>query len=158
MHKMRKTILVTIVLTSLAGCAGNRELLNTPLSQSYFLPNPPDRVWNAALREAAKPNRRILARDESARLLSWVSEIEPEGGLHASLTDAKIASGKTHVTTIAVVLVEPVPGGSKLTARLTYVSTRRFYGVSASRGNYEEEILRSIRKSLIAEAMNHEKH
>ena len=158
MRKMRRTFLVIIFLTSLAGCAGNRELLNTPLPQSYFLPNSPDRVWNAALLEAAKPNRRILARDESAHLLSWLSEIESDGRLHSSLSDVKIASGKTDVTAIAVIRVEAVPGGSKLTARLTYVSARSFHGVSASRGNYEQEILRSIQKSLIAEAMSHDKH
>jgi len=149
---------VTIVLASLAGCASNRELLNTPLPQSYFLPNPPERVWNAALLEAAKPNRRILARDESAHLLSWLSEVESDGRLHSSLTDVKIASGETDVTAISVIHVEAVPGGSKLTARLTYVSSSSFHGVSASRGSYEQEILRSIQKSLIAEAMSHEKH
>jgi hypothetical protein len=158
MRKMRKTFLVTIVLASFAGCAGNRELLNTPLPQSYFLPNPPDRVWNAALLEAAKPNRRILARDESTHLLSWLSEIESDVRLHSSLTDVKIASGGTDVTVIAVLRVEPVPGGSKLTARLTYVSARGFHRVSASRGNYEQEILRSIKTSLIAETMSYDKH
>jgi hypothetical protein len=164
MKKKLKSILAGTALAStlivpglLAGCSGNRELLDIPLPQSYLLPNPPNKVWEAVLLEASKPGRRILVRDEVFHLLSWVNEVQPEARLHASLTDPKIASGSNEEEiAIAVVRVEQVPGGSRLTTRLTYYS-ETLLGVSPSRGNYEQELLRAIRTFLISEAASHDK-
>lgn len=141
----------------LIGCLGNRQLLETPLSQSYFLPSSPTRVWEALLFEASKPPRRILVDDESSRLLSWVSEVEPDERLHKSLTDPDVASGDNPTIAITVVQVEDSPGGSKLTIRSTYYSDKPFVGVSPSDGHNEQEILRTIRHTLIAETTSHAK-
>jgi hypothetical protein len=155
------TVLASSLFTQgvLTGCFANRELLlETPLPQSYFLASPPNKVWKATLLEASKPARRILANDEETYLLSWVNEIESAGRLHASLTDPEIESDGDETIAIAVVRIEPAPGGSRLTIRLTYCSAKAFAGVSSSRGNYEQEIFWTIRKSLISEAASHEKN
>jgi hypothetical protein len=158
--KCTATVLASslFALGILAGCTGNRELLDTPLPQSYLLPNTPSKVWRAALREASQPNRRILVNDEASHLLSWVNEIEPDKRLHASLTDPKIVSGGSEAIAIAVVRVEPAPGGSRLTTRLTYCSPKPFLGISSSRGEYEQEIILAIRKSLILEVASDDKN
>jgi hypothetical protein len=146
-----------LVCLDLAGCAGNRELLEVPLAQSYFLPNPPPRVWKAVLLEASKPTRRILANDETAHLISWVSEIEPDDNLHRSLTDTEATAGHDDTIAITVVRVDNASGGTELTIRQTYCSARPFFGVSSSQGTYEREVLRAIRNSLIMEATGHVK-
>lgn len=139
------------------GCSGNKELLETSLPQSYFLPNPPTMVWKALLHEASKPTRQILVNDEASHLLSWICDVEPDERLHGSLIDPDLASRKGDKMAIAVVRVEGSLGGSKLTIRLTYYSDKPFLGVSPSRGNYEQEILRAVRSSLISEAASHVK-
>lgn len=165
MRKKTKSILASIFFAStllaqgiFSACSRNRELLATPLPQSYRLPNSPNKVWEAALLEASKPNRQILVRDEVSHLLSWVSEVQTDASLHASLTDPRVASGHKEIIAITVVRIEPVPGGSRLTTRLTYCSGKIFLGISSSRGNYEQEVLRAIRKSLISEVTSHDKN
>jgi len=165
MRKNRKSFFgVTFLASSLfaqgflAGCFANRELLETPLQQSYFLASSPNKVWKAVLLEASRSSRRILVNDEEAYLLSWVNEIEPVERLHASLTDPEIESDGDETIAIVVVRVEAASGGSRLTIHLTYCSAKAFVGVSSSRGNYEQEILRAIRKSLISEVASNEKN
>jgi hypothetical protein len=155
-----QTVLVSSLLACLclAGCSGNRELLETPLAQSYFLPSPPLRVWKAVLLEASKPTRRILVNDEVAHLLSWVGDVEPDERLHQSLTDPKVYSEGDGTIAITVVRVDDAPGGAELSIRQTYCSGKPFFGVSPSRGNYEREVLGSIKRLLISETMDHEKH
>jgi len=157
--ELTATAIVSCLLFQLilVGCSGNREFLETPLPQSYFLPNSINSVWEAALHEASKPTRRILVRDPAAHLLSWTNEIEPDEHLHASLTDPEVASEGDEGIAIAVIKVEAVPGGSSLMIRLTYCSPATFTGVSSSRGNYEQELLRAIRNSLITGVASHEK-
>lgn len=147
--------LVHLVLA--LGCAFNRELLEMPLPQSYFLPSPPGMVWNALVIEASKLTRRVLVQDEGAHLLSWVGEVEPDARLHGSLTDPKVVSGRAAPMVITIARVESSPGGSTLTLRSTYYADKPFLGVSSSRGNHEQEILRAIRSSLISEATTHVK-
>jgi hypothetical protein len=140
------------------GCAFNRELLETPLPQSYFLPSPPGMVWKALIVEASKPSHRVLVQDEVAHLLSWVGEVEPAALLHRSLTDPKVTSGRAAPMAITTARVESSLGGSKLTLRSTYYTDKPFLGVSSSRGNHEQEILRAIRNSLIMKATSHVKN
>jgi hypothetical protein len=164
LYKYRIARVLTVLASSslaylgLAGCTGNRELLEAPLAQSYFLPSPPLRVWRAALLEVSKPNRRMLANDEAAHLLSWVSEVEPDKRINESLTDPEVAPGNNETIAVTVVQVDGAPGGARLTIRRTYCSGKPFFGVSPSRGNYEQEVLRSIRSSLILEASSHVKN
>ena len=141
----------------LTGCVGNRELLEIPLPQSYFLPNSPIKVWKATLLAVSKPTNRILVSDEAAHLLSWVNAVEPDERLHGSLTDPDVASGDGEIIVITVVRVEDSPGGSRLTIRSTYCSAKELLGNSSSRGNYEQEVLWAIKTSLISEAANHVK-
>lgn len=149
-------LLACLLLAS--GCAFNRARLETPLPRSYFLPNPPGKVWEALVVEASKPTRRVLVNDEGSHLLSWIAEVEPDESLHGSLIDPRVASGRADPVAITVARVESLPGGSRLTIRTTYYSDRPYLGVSSSRGNHEQEILRRIRSSLISEAENHVKN
>src|SRR5215210_6161104 len=116
----------------LTGCSGHKELLETPLQQTYFLPSSPSKVWEALLHEASRPTRRILVNDEATRLLSWIGEVEPDERLHGSLTDPEVASGDGSIIAITVIQVKDSPGGTKLTIRLTYYSNKPFVGVSPS--------------------------
>lgn len=155
-RRIRLWFLMVAVLAAgsgLAACASirDRELVDRPLPESYLLPNPPAKVWQAINAEASRPGLRILVRDPDARVISWISEIEEDATLHSSLADPEIASRGEKVMAITLLRARAIPGGCRLIIRQLYFpADRASGGASASRGTYEEALVRQIRRRLEA--------
>jgi hypothetical protein len=135
---------------SLAACTGyGRELLDHSLPDTYFLPQPPARVWEVARSEATGHAGRVLVDDPQSRIFSWVSEIEQGSQLHTSLADPKLASRGGRVMAITLLHVQPAPGGCRLVIRAIYFpEARTSYGPSPSRGAFEQALLSQIIRRL----------
>jgi hypothetical protein len=141
----------------LGGCSSTapRDRLIQPLAESYFLPDPAGRIWEAALAASSGSDRRVLVTDDRAHLLTWMGEIERDEDLHSSLTDPIVASRRARTIGVTMLRVEEVPGGSRLTLRQVYFPQRSAVGISSSRGSYEQELLRRIRKVLTSGVTSH---
>lgn len=137
----------------MAACAATglrtADLLDQPLPESYFLPNPPAQVWQAMVALSARPEMRVLVSDRDARLLSWISEVAQDSPEHASLADPEMSSRSEKAMGITLMRAVDAPGGCNLFIRQTYfLADGSLTTASLSRGTYELALVRALRKSL----------
>ena len=142
-------------LLSLNACLSSgpkdRAQLEIPLPQFYFLPYPPDRVWEVLLTEATISGRTTLVEDHDTRLLSWISDLDQDSESHSSLSDYKAGSRKETIT-ITQLRIEAAREGCRLTIRQMYYPLSSPASISASRGNYEQKLLRRLRQALVVKS------
>ena len=144
-------VLAAWVCMAFIGCVGYREFLDRPLPESSILAYPPARVWDAARAEAAQHAGRVLVEDPQEHILSWISEIEKDSPLHASLADPKLGSRGGRRMAITLVHLQAVPGGCRMVIRQNYFPVaRKSHGPSPSRGTFEEALSSRIRRRLAA--------